>query len=346
MKSKLTPLFFAALLLNVLPGTGCDRPKQSKNTLRAPKNMAGHNEGGEADGIDAAARRKLLFAQIVEDLQPGEFAESGIIEGQPFKHFLKGLADVTHDQVRKQTNEQLQFETLYNEPGLYRGQVVTLPRAVILEVSQARLGPEYGLPGYTVLPAVAVDSLRDVYALRILCPPNSKLFEKLKKGIDEDALPVVRITGYFMKLYARQTADPEEPPWLRPLLVCPEPEFSQAAEPRSVWNELRDTKMDRLLPSQRIDTPGAEERLIVEMLPGNDTKNARVRIGNEDAPADLKTFIAAATAALKKRLPGEQREFPAAVIFINSRAPLGNLNAIQSALRAAGIKRQAVKREK
>jgi hypothetical protein len=289
--------------------------------------------------------RRLLYAQICEDDKAGDVAECGIIEGKPFKYFLQQLKDVKHDKIRKYTREDLVFSELSEKPGLYRGQVVTLPRAVILEVSQAKLPDEYNLPGYTVLPAVAVDSLRDVYALRILCPPKSKLYEKLQKGIDEDQLPVVRISGYFMKMYARKTADEKEPPWVRPLLICPEIEFSKAAEPRSVWNDLRESKMDRLLPSQRIETPGAEERLVVEMLVGTDEKKSRVRIGSDYAPDDLQTFINNAVAELKKRLPEDQRDHPAAVVFISPKAPIGNLDAILRALKMARVKRIAIKRE-
>ncbi|MCY3023892.1 MAG: hypothetical protein NTW87_33350, partial [Planctomycetota bacterium] len=210
-----------------------------------------------------ADERRLLFAQIVEDAAPDAFEESAILEGAPYKFFLRSLVDVSHDQLRKGTNEETTFEKLLSQPGMYRGQVVTLPRGVVLEVSKAELPADYGLPpGYSVLVAVFVDAARDVYALRILCPPKSSLYEKLDKGIQEDAVPVARITGYFMKLYARQTADPKEPPWRKPLLICPEPEFSQVAEPRKVWQELIDTNTARFLPSQRIEAVGAEERMV------------------------------------------------------------------------------------
>jgi hypothetical protein len=351
---------FASLAMIAIFATGGSKPGDiAQNTLRVPgvfhDRLLSDVPDSQRDerlpdpSPDQNDPRRLLYAQIVEDDKAGVFVESGVIEGKPFKYFLKNMERLSHDKIRKQTNEQVQFEDLVREPGMYRGQVITLPRAVILEVSQAKLGPEYNLPGYTVLPAVAVDSLRDVYALRILCPPGSRLYEKLQKGIDDDQLPVVRISGYFMKLYARETNDPKEPPWQRPLLLCPEPEFSKAAEPRSIWRELNDTKMDRLLPSKRIDFPGAEERMIVELLPGSDDKNARVRIGSKYAPSDaagFKKFIAEQVAEFQEHLPEEQREHPAAVAFFASGAPQGNLHTLLDALRAAGVKRIAKKREK
>jgi hypothetical protein len=311
-----------------LPGASLKAPPPS-DTLKKPVSR------------DEADKRRLLYAQIVEDTD-GKYVESAIIEGAPFKHFLKSLQDATHDQVRKLTNEQLTFDALHRQPGLYRGQVVTLARGVVLEVSQADLPPEYGLPhGYTVLPAVFVDAARDVYALRILCAPGSTLYEKLSTGIKNDALPVLRMSGYFMKLYARKTSDEKEPPWRRPLLVCPEPEFSQGAQPRKVWEELRDTHMDKLLPSLRIDAPGAEERMIVEVLP-----QGAIRIDGREAGGDLSKSMSDAVASFKKRLPEEQRPFPAAVILISPGASRNKMDDIVAALRGAGVQRLAVKSER
>jgi hypothetical protein len=288
--------------------------------------------------------RRLLFAQIVEDAERGAHQESGIIEGLPFKRFLRSLVGVKHDEVKKQTNEQLSFDKLMQQPGLYRGQVVTLARGVFLEVSRAEAPSEYGLPpGYTIMPAVFVDSARDVYALRILCPPGSKVFDKIQKGIEEDALPVARVTGYFMKLYARKTNDPEEPPWRRPLLICPEPEFSQIAEPRKYKQELVESKSDRFLPSHRVDAPGAEERLVVEL--NSITEKSSVCIDHKELPADLTAPIAQAVDALKKRLPADQVDHPSAAVLIASGASRAKLNDVLRALRAAGVQRLAVKSE-
>lgn len=128
--------------------------------------------------------RRLLFAQIVEDTEKDKFAESAILEGKPYKYFLKCAAATNNDRLHKHTDEKITFEDLMVQPGLYRGEVVTLNHGVIVEVAQAgqapdyRLPPEYGLPdGYTVLVGVFVDSARDVYGVRILCPPKSRLYE-------------------------------------------------------------------------------------------------------------------------------------------------------------------------
>ena len=283
----------------------------------------------------------MLFAQIVEDAAPDVFAESAVIEGAPYKWFLRSLVGASHDEVRERTNEDITFDKLMSQPGQNRGQVVTLQRGVLLEVSRAPLPPEYGLPpGYTVLPAVFVDSFRDVYALRILCPPKSKLYEKLQKGLDEDAVPVARMTGYFMKLYARRTNDPNEPPWRKPLLICPEPEFSHLIEPRKVWEELNDTNASRFLPSQRIDAPGAEERLVIEVLRGGKT-----RVGGKDVGGDLKSSVAEAVTAFRKRLPSDQFDNPAAVVLLAREGPRSRRDEAVAALRAAGILRIAVKSE-
>lgn len=285
--------------------------------------------------------RRLLFAQIVEDSEPDVFRESAILEGSPYKWLLRSLARVSHDQLRKSTSEELTFDNLMTQPGLYRGQVVTLPRGVVLEVSCADLPPEYGLPpGCTVLPAVFVDAARDVYALRILCPPRSKLFEKLDRGIRDDALPVLRITGCFMKLYARRTADPKEAPWRRPLLICPEPEFSQAAEPRKVWDELRETKADRFLPSERLEAPGAEERLVLELLGGG------LRADGQHLRGETNASIAQAVRAFRTRLPPEQAGQPAAVVLIAPGADRSRADEVVAALRAAGVARIAIKAER
>ncbi|MFH0939752.1 MAG: hypothetical protein V1899_10825 [Planctomycetota bacterium] len=292
--------------------------------------------------------RRLLFAQIVEDHDPNVFSESAILESQAFKYFLKRVSETTHDQLRKRTSDEATFDRLMSQPGLYRGQVVTLPRGVILEVTQAQATPSYNLPpGYTILPAVFIDSACDVYALRILCPPNSKLYEKLRKGIETDELPVARLSGYFMKLYARRTAKLDEPPWRRPLLICPEPEFSQAIEPRHVWSDMVEAGVDKLLPSERLDAPGAEERLIVEVLPARaGSREAVIRIGDSVAGSDIKTFLANAVVALRKRLPPDQAPYPSAVVLIAAKTShSSSLNEALMALKAAGVSRLSVKSE-
>ncbi|HYG73927.1 MAG TPA: hypothetical protein VEK08_02880 [Planctomycetota bacterium] len=300
-------------------------------------------EKREAESLAAGSDlRRRIFAQVVEDAEPNTFTESAVIEGAAFKFMLRSLVNVSHDAIRKHTNEQLTFDELMTRPGSYRGQVVTLARAVILEVSKAEVPPEYGLPpGYTILPAVAVDASRDVYALRILCPPGSTLFEKLDKGIREDALPVVRVSGYFMKLYARKTNDKIEPPWRRPLLVCPELELSQGAPPRKVRQELEESRTDRFLPSERIETAGAEERLLIELI----KPESVVRIDGRELKGELKTSIASMVKLFKTRLPEAQAEHPSAVILISAGAGRQSLNEVVAALHAAGVQRVAVKSE-
>lgn len=343
MPHKLTAaLGFAAAAMLVLTGCPMRRasgppPGQNLQTVRQEQEL---NERKPDE-------RRLLFAQIVEDTEPNAYAESAIIEGKAFKYFLKQCGQTTHDALRKQTNDQITFETLESQPGMYRGQIVTLQRGVVLEVSEAKLGPEYGLPpGSTVLVAVFVDSARDVYALRILCAPNSRLYQKLQRGIEDDALPVARMSGYFMKLYARQTNDPKEPPWRRPLLICPEPEFSRAIEPRHVADDMRVSGTDKLLPSQRITAPGAEERLVVEIYPSRiKPEEPVIRCGGKLCGPDLNAFIAEHADALVKRLPNDQKQSPAAVILISPRTPQNAHTCVLAALRAAGIKRIAVKKE-
>jgi hypothetical protein len=126
-----------------------------------------------------------------------------------------------------------------------------------------------------VLPAVFINTAREVYALRILCPPGSDLYKKLKKGIDEDKLPVMNMAGLFFKNYARRTGDPKEPPWVRPLMVCPEPVFPPNEEPRQVMKEIAEAGYAHLLPSKRIEAPGAEERLVIDVTIEKDA--ARIR---------------------------------------------------------------------
>lgn len=322
-----------------MPGATLKRPSREGELLPpagdAPKRSAAMDE------------RRRIFAQIVEDTDSKQHNECAILEGAPYKYFLRSLVNASHDAVRKQTNELLTFEKLLEQPGMYRGHVMTLARGVFLEVSQAQVPPEYGLPaGYTIVPAVFVDSARDVYAVRILCPPGSTLYEKLNKSLNDDALPVARLTGYFMKIYARRTADKDEPPWRRPLLICPEPEFSQGVPPRHVRQELEESRFDKYLPSQRISAPGAEERMVVEltMTPGN--KAGAIRIDGRDfADGDLKEAVAEAVKSFKARLPEDDAAHPAAVVLISAGAPRKRLNEILSALKAAGVQRLAVKTE-
>jgi hypothetical protein len=315
-----------------------------------PKNLAapalGQNLKLKLDDLNRPPRegdpRRQLFAQIVEDGDPDRFSESAVIEGAPFKYFLRSLLHVSHDAVRKFTDESALYENLLATPGLYRGRVVTLARGVVIEVSRAVLPPDYGMPpGTAVLPAIFIDASRDIYALRILSSADSDCFEKLEQGLLRDQLPVLRVSGYFMKNYARKTADENEPPWRKPLLVCPEPEFSQAVPPRKVMEELRDTKTDRFLPSARIEAPGAEERMIVELLPGG-----AANVDGDAVRGALDAAIARGLAAFTARLPQDQRAHPAAVVMVAIGAGRERQDEAVAALQRAGLKRLALKVER
>jgi len=272
---------------------------------------------------------QLLFAQIV-DCEPNDvYRERAILEGQPFKWLLKKAALKTCAKLREETDDKLLFENLSDEPDLHRGAAYTPGRGVVLEISRAELGPEYDFPpGWTVLPAVFVNTAREIYALRFICGPNSTLFDRLKKGVNDDALPVINLSGIFLKNYARLTGDPKEKPWVRPLLICPEPEFPENVEPRHALHELEEAGFAHLLPSKRIDAPGAEERMVVP-IPGSAT--------NE---------LARSVSDLKKRLPADQVEHPSAVILV---APNmlkdASVQAVSNELKALGVSRVFIKQD-
>jgi hypothetical protein len=332
----------ACLLLSafcLLPFSGC-KPKN----FSAP--VPGANLRMHPDDLAKPPRdkdpRRYLYAQVCEDDRPNQFAESAIIEGAPYKYLLRSLVNVSHDDLRKHTDKDATFQSLLDRPGMYRGRVHTLARGVIIEVSKAEAPPEYGLPpGYTILPAIFIDSTRDLYALRILCPPGSNCYERLDEGIRKDQLPVLRISGYFLKNYARKTADANEPPWRRPLLVCAEPEFSQGIPPRKVMDELEQSGALRFMPSARIEAPGAEERIVLELAPGN-----RVLLDGEEISGDLREAAAARLYEFKKRLPADQRSTPAAVILVSPGANRSLEDGAIDALRWAGVKRISLKIEK
>jgi hypothetical protein len=215
----------------------------------------------------------------------------------------------------------------------------------VLEATKVELPQEFGLPGYSVMVGVLVDSARDVWALRVLLPPGSDVYERVMKGIKNDALPVCRACGYFMKIYARDTNDTQEPPWKRPLLICPEIQFAKFADPRTYKEDMVESGADKLLPSHRHEAADAEERLVVEVT-GSKSGSFQFQVaGKSAAAADAKNFIADSVAALKSRLPADQVSQPAAVIYMQGDAPKAGLDAALAALRAAGVQRLAIKRE-
>jgi hypothetical protein len=319
---------------------GCTHPDR-KGQTQSEKTIASRSQPGQLKDDD----RRLLFAQIVEDLEPDIYDESAILEGGPYKYFLRECARNDQDILRKSANERLSFEELMAQPGAHRGEVITVARGVVLEASKVELPAEFGLPGYSVMLAVLVDSARDVWAIRVLLPPGSDVYDRVKKGIDKDALPVCRACGYFMKLYARNTNIDNEPPWRRPLLICPELQFAKFADPRHYKEDLMESGADKLLPSRRHDAPDAEERLVVEVSSAK-SGSFQLQVGDKNADAaNAKPFVAESVAALKKRLPPDQAEQPSAVVFMQGDAPKAGLEAAVAALRAAGVQRLAIKRE-
>jgi len=282
---------------------------------------------------------RQLCAEIVDADVKDTFSERAILEGHPFKYLLHLTSKTTRAKLFKEVNDRTTFENLTDEGDLHRAEPYAPGRGVIVEVSLADLGPEYGLPGWTVLPAIYVNTAHEVYALRILCPPGSKVFERLNKGIQNDKLPVVNLVGMFFKNYARQPGDAKEQPWVKPLLVCPEVEFVESEEPREVLKELQDTGYARMLPTSRVDADGAEERLVLDMS----KDGATVRAWGADAGADLKGFVADAVSKLKQRLPAGQAEHAAAVIVTKAMMKDPQLQPLKDALKAAGVTRVCVK---
>lgn len=304
-----------------------------------------------ADRMDAEANeRRLLMAQIVDD--PHDLQASAALEGKAYKHLLK-LCAANPDETKldDKKNEQATFENLLKHPHLFRGELAGVKNAVVMEVEQAKLPAEYGLPGYTVLPAILAAGSPpyvQVYELRILCPPGSTLYAQLKKGIEEDKNPVMRVTGYFMKNHVKRTNRANEPPWQRPLLVCPEPTFRRVNPTYPAMSELQHSDAWDLLPSVRVDAPRSEERMVVELVgrsSGSRAQDARefARVDGQLAALDDKAFVAQRVQAFRARLP--QDHLPSAVVLRSSAAPAGSISAMVEALAAAGIKKIYVKDE-
>jgi hypothetical protein len=284
--------------------------------VQSPDGPPAVETGSETD----QSTPRLLYAQIVDDEPKDVFVERAILEGKPFKYLLKRAAAKTCAELIAATDEKLMFEYLSDEPGLHRGAAYTPGRGVVLEVSRVELDPSYGFPpGWSVLPAVYVNTAKEVYALRFICPPSSTLYDRLKKGITDDELPVINLSGLFFKNYARKTGNPKEPPWVRPLLVCPEPQFPANVEPRHVLKELDEAGFGNLLPSQRIDAPGAEERLVLDVTISKDA--AVMKAFGSTESTDPKGFIPEAIERLKTRLPPDQALHPSIVILWHGTQP-------------------------
>jgi hypothetical protein len=324
---------FAALGLLALPACG-RRPTK-----------------GPDDAVESAQESRLLLAQIADD--PALPEECGILETRAYQYLLKRCVNVKESQLKDQEEKDPAraptWERLMRQPGLFRGQVVVTRRAVVIEVAQAEPPPEYGLPpGYTILPALLVNSVHELYELRIVCPPGSDMFEKLRRGVEKCENPVLRVSGFFMKNHAKRTHVESERPWRAPLLVCPEPSIERRAGTYNAYQDLVESKMDKYLPSQSLDGPKAEERLVVEVLDaGAEPERGPFSVrayGVKGSTAD-REFFAQAVAKLKQRLPPDQAEKPSVVVLRTPESSRPAVRATLLALKELGVQRLFVRDE-
>jgi len=295
---------------------------------------------------------RLLMAQIVDHrLLPNECA---ILEGRAYKYLLKHCAATKESRLKKEENKDEAtaptYQRLLRQPDLFRGKVVVVRRCVIIEVDKAELPPSFGLPGYSIMPALMVNQLHELYELRILSPPGSDLYEKLRRGILEGKNPVLRVSGYFMKDHCKLTDVEGEPPWRAPLLICPEPSIEKRAGTYDAYRDLVDAKMDRYLPSRAIKAPRAEERLVVEVLRaptgvGLPAEEYVLRaMGRQGSPRDPQ-FLPSVLERFKARLPEDQRQTASAVVVWGLDAPRAGVGPTLKALKDLGVKRLCVKDE-
>jgi hypothetical protein len=219
---------------------------------------------------------------------------------------------------------------------------VVRERAVVIEVDCAELPPEYGLPGYTVLPALLVTQTHELFELRILCRPGSKLYQRLQTGIEKRRNPVLRVSGYFMKCHAKRTNVVTEPPWRAPLLVAPEPSLSR--HEYDALQALRDTRQEKYLPSFAIPAPKAEERLVAELVP-DEISTAKLRVAGEESPLDRLEWLKLTVERLRSRLPDGQASHPSGVLLRTGDLPETVCSQGCAALKDAGITRIYVKDE-
>jgi hypothetical protein len=278
--------------------------------------------------------------------------ECGILEGQVYRYLVKRCAEIGEGHLKKlEEKDPLRaptHERLLRQPNLFRGSAVVVRRAVVIEVAQAELTPEYGLPGYTVLPALLVNSAHELYELRLVCPPGSRMYEKLSKGIEEGKNPVLRVSGYFMKNHAKRTNVPEEPPWRAPLLVCPEPAIERRAGTYNAYRDLVEAKMDKYLPSQPLPGPKADRRLVVELLPpdpGGQLGPPRLRVDGQEGTPEQPGFLAQAVERLKSSLPADQAHAPSAVLLRSASSTKEDVLAVLRQLADLGLRRLSVKDE-
>lgn len=328
-----------------------------------PKKNASRDFFKDEDALGVTPeQRRLLFAQIVDD----RFAlnECAILEGKTFKYLLKLCAHFDEGKLEDKRDKKAEYEKLQAHADEFRGHVVTIRNAVVIEVARAPLPEEYGLPGHEVLPAIVVNSRYELFEVRLLCKPGSKAYQRLADGIKENNHPVVQISGFFFKQHAKRTAVKNEPPWAAPLLVCPEPRFGMRTY-TGVQQDLADSKTDKYLPSETIAAPRAEERLVVELLapskPGKDDKNAgggqaapvstenasaaRIRIDGTEGAVGDQAFLKAAVDRLIARLPEDQRDAPSGVLLRAEGAPKAPVRELLDQMEAAGLKRVYLKDE-
>lgn len=281
--------------------------------------------------------KRLMCAQIVDD--PHLLEECAILEGKSYKYFLRMAAAVTEQQLEDKKDEQTTVEQLKTQPNLYRGREISR-HGVVLEVDLAELPAEYGLPGWTVLPALFVSQTRELFELRIVCAPGrgEKLRDKLQSGIDEGKNPVMRMSGYFMKCHAKNSSKKGDGPWREPLLVAPEPNFPKLGWVKNVREDLEQSGYDKYLPSIPIKAPRAEERLVVELLPGP-VSVSKIRVNGSEAPLGDVKFVSDAMEQLKKRLPTDQAASPSAIVIKTVGAPNAAVRKALETLQGAGCVR-------
>lgn len=284
-----------------------------------------------------AQEKRLLFAQIVDD--PQLLAECAILEGKAYKYFIRMAAGCAESALEKEKDDSITVEQLKQQPHMHRGKVLSR-HGVVIEVASAELPPEYGLPGWTVLPALFVSQTRELYEVRILCAPGrgEKLCAELQKGIETGKNQVMRLTGHFFKCHVKRSSKEADGPWREPLLVCPEPSFPKLGWVKNAAEELEQTGYAKYLPSVAVKVPKAEERMIVELLPGT-LSVSKIRIDGCEAPVADDKFVAEQLELLKKRLPEDQAGYPSAVVLKTVGAPLAALRKAMETLQTAGIKR-------
>lgn len=337
-----------AMLVYMSYGEAPKHPRFAGSGLPTPNVLA---EIGTPGPNLSPEELKRLMLQIVDQEGKEDFVERAVIEGKPFKYFLQHVSRLTAVKIRESVDDRLTYEQLLDDSDLHRGDSYTAGRGVVVEIDSVPLPPEYGFPlGWSVLPGVFINTAKEVFGIRIICGPGSTLYDKLKKGVEEDSLPVIHLSGLFFKNYARRTNSVKEPPWFGPLLVCPEPEFPANVQPRHVLTELREAGYGHLLPSQRINAPKTEERMIFEVEQaegkvGGSSEIMKPALIFEGQRGSLEKaeMLESAVQDFLKRQPRDALA-PAAVVMVRGMqtdAPL--LNGLRDKFRKLGVSRVTIK---